>query len=384
MEVRNNEDGQTQRTPDIPPLQQIYFYLTGGCNLRCRHCWIEPHYLSGGGPVPALDPGIFREILDEALPLGLEGVKLTGGEPLLHPEIEQIIETVRERRIRLAVETNGTLCTPELSLKIAACEAASVAVSLDGCDASTHDGIRRREGGFQEALAGIGHLVTAGLPPQIIMTVMRRNKSQMAAMVRLAEDIGAASVKFNIVQPIARGLKMHEAGETLDVAELISLGQWVDGALSSGTTLPLCFHQPPAFRSLGRMFGETGDGCYHCGILGILGVLADGSYALCGIGAVMPEMVFGQARKDALKQVWCDNPVLQDIRQGLPDRLTGICATCVMKQLCLGACIAQNFYRSQDLWAPFWFCEEARRLDLFPESRLVPGGVSTTLEGGHA
>lgn len=255
-----------------------------------------------------------------------------------------------------------------------------MAVSLDGCDAPTHEWFRGREGSFREALAGIGHLVQAGLAPQIIMTVMRRNKDQMAAMVRLAETLGAGSLKFNIVQPIARGLKMREAGETLDVAELISIGKWVDEELASETTLSLCFHQPPAFRSLGRMFGESGDGCYACGIRNILGVLADGSYALCGIGAVLPQMVFGQAGKDPLKQVWRDNPVLQTIRQGLPGRFTGVCADCVMKHICLGACIAQNFYRSQDLWAPFWFCEEALRLDLFPESRLVPSGVSTRLK----
>ena len=103
----------------------------------------------------------------------------------------------------------------------------------------------------------------------------------------------------------------------------------------------------------------------------ILGVLGDGSYALCGIGETVPEMVFGHASKDSLADVWKSNPVLLEIREGLPRSLKGVCGDCVMKNICLGSCIAQNYYRSQDLWAPFWYCEEAQRLGLFPESRLV-------------
>jgi len=376
MTTAKPENSKALPKPVDYPLHQLYFYLTGACNLRCRHCWIEPRYFSAGGAFPALDSEVFQRVIDEGLPLGLKGVKLTGGEPLLHPEIDCLIEIVRDRQICLSVETNGTLCTPELARKIAECKNAFVSVSLDGCDAATHEAIRGRKGCFQESLSGINHLVKAGISPQIIMTIMRSNKDQMAAMVRLAKTLGAGSVKFNVLQPTARGLKMHEAGETLSIAELISIGKWVDGELSSRTTLPLCFHQPPAFRGLGKMFGETGDGCYQCGILGILGVLSDGSYALCGIGELLPELVFGQAGRDTLDGVWHRHPLLRALREGLPGRLKGVCSLCTMKQICLGSCIAQNLYRARDLWAPFWFCEEARRQDLFPKSRLLQAAVS--------
>ncbi len=371
------------RTGDGYPLHQLYFYLTGACNLRCRHCWIEPQYLHDAETFAALDTEVFRSILDEALPLGLTGVKLTGGEPLLHPEIDRIVEMVRDARVRLLMETNGTLCTPELARKIADCQNVSVAVSLDGSDAATHEWIRGQKGCFRTALEGIDHLVNVGIHPQIIMTVMRRNKEQMSEMVHLAKRLGAGSVKFNVLQPTARGLKMHRAGESPDVIELISIGKWVDETLALETDLPVFFHQPPAFRPLGRMFGESGDGCQCCGISNILGVLPDGSYALCGIGVLEPDLVFGRAGIDPLKMIWQENPVLQDIRQGLPERLKGICAACVMKYVCLGTCIAQNYYRAKDLWAPFWFCEEAQRLRVFPQSRLSPAGFALMSEGGH-
>jgi radical SAM protein with 4Fe4S-binding SPASM domain len=119
------------------------------------------------------------------------------------------------------------------------------------------------------------------------------------------------------------------------------------------------------------MFGDNSGGCEICGIRGIIGVLADGSYALCGIGTSVPEMVFGRAGDDDLRSVWETNEILNRIRMDLPERLEGICGQCVLKEICLGRCIAQNYYTSHSLWAPFWYCEEARRSGLFPPSRLA-------------
>jgi SynChlorMet cassette radical SAM/SPASM protein ScmF len=123
---------------------------------------------------------------------------------------------------------------------------------------------------------------------------------------------------------------------------------------------------------MGKMFGDEGDGCSSCGILGILGVLANGSYALCGIGENVPELIFGHAEADRLEDVWKTTGVLNELREGLTDRLEGICGNCLMKDMCLGSCIAQNFYRSNRLWAPFWYCEEARKARLFPGTRMRP------------
>jgi SynChlorMet cassette radical SAM/SPASM protein ScmF len=352
------------------PLSQIYFYLTEGCNLACRHCWIAPKYQTADHSYPSLKFDLFRSILEQAKPLGLTRVKLTGGEPLMHPQIRDILELIRASDFRLGMETNGVLCTPELAGIIAICKGPTVSVSLDGVDAETHEWVRGVKGCFEAAVNGIRNLVDVGLKPQIIMTIMRHNKHQMEAMVRLAESLGAGSVKFNLVQPTARGEKMHEAGETLAIAELVKLGRWADTELRDSTNLPVYYHHPAAFRPLGRMYGENGEGCGTCGIKGIIGVLSDGSYALCGIGTSVPELVFGRADTDQLEDVWNNNPVLKQIREGLPDRLQGICADCIMKSRCLGSCIAQNYYRAKSLWAPFWFCEQAYNGGLFPESRM--------------
>jgi SynChlorMet cassette radical SAM/SPASM protein ScmF len=231
--------------------------------------------------------------------------------------------------------------------------------------------VRGISGSFQRALEGIGHLTEAGLRPQIIFTVMRANREQMPEVVRLAEKLGAGAVKFNIVQPSARGEQMHEMGATLSIEELIALGSWVENELSWTTRLPIYFNHPPAFRPLSRMIGRSGDGCTVCGIRGILAVLADGSYALCGIGTSEPGLVFGHSAHDLLVDVWQKHPVLQELRAGLPDKLRGICRTCLLKSICLGNCLAQNYYWSKDLWSPYWYCQEADRLGIFPASRKI-------------
>jgi SynChlorMet cassette radical SAM/SPASM protein ScmF len=352
------------------PLNQIYFYLTEGCNLRCRHCWIAPKFQDKDSSYPVLSLDLFKSIVEQAKPLGLSGLKLTGGEPLLHPNIGEILEYIRDEDLNLTMETNGVLCTPEIARQIGECKNPFVSVSLDGAVAETHEWVRGVPGCFEAALEGIRILVNAGIKPQVIMCIMRRNKDQMESAVRLAESIGAESIKFNLTQPIARGDELHERGDTLNIEELVKLGSWVENSLSDSTDLRIVYDHPAAFRPLGKMFGDTGDGCSRCGTLGILGALANGSYALCGIGENVPELVFGHAALDRLEDIWETTKVLNELREGLTDRLEGICGDCLMKDVCLGSCIAQNYYESKHLWTPYWFCVKAWEKGLFPITRL--------------
>jgi SynChlorMet cassette radical SAM/SPASM protein ScmF len=365
-----DKDDVVKKENCVYPLNRIYFYLTEGCNLRCRHCWIAPEYQGNGHKSPYLALDLFRSIIEQAKPLGISGVKLTGGEPLLHPQIREIIHLLQIENLALNMETNGLLCTPGLARDLAACKNPFIAVSLDGSDARTHEWIRGVDGCFEAALSGIRNLVKAGFKPQVIMTIMRRNKDQMEAVVRLSERLGAGSVKFNIVQPTARGEKMHAAGETLTINELVDIGQWVETDLSFSTGLTLFYSHPLSFRPLGKMFGDKTDGCSVCGVLSILGVLANGSYALCGIGQTVPDLIFGHSTVDRLEDVWNNSYVLKELREGLPQRLEGICGDCVMKSRCLGNCIAQNYYSSKNIWAPYWYCDKAKKEGLFPETRV--------------
>lgn len=360
-------------------INTLYFYLTEGCNLACRHCWLGPRFDAAGDCYPTLPVELFETAIREAKPLGLNAVKLTGGEPLLHPHFTHLLEIIRRENLKLTIETNGLLCTSEVATEIAKSPNRFVSVSIDGTDAATHEWVRGVPGSFEAARQAVRNLVAAGTRPQVIFTVMRNNVGQVDAMVRMVEELGAASLKYNVVQPTARGENLHENQETLNISELIKLGRHVEEELTLQTKLKLFFHYPHAFRSLHRI--SSGDGCGTCGIFGILGIMASGYYALCGIGEQVPELIFGKVGKDSLEKVWKENAILKALREGLPARLEGVCSRCVMKKICLGSCVAQNYYSKNSLWAPFWFCEQAEKEGLFPTSRLatkpLPSSVST-------
>jgi SynChlorMet cassette radical SAM/SPASM protein ScmF len=354
-------------TTIAPPLGQIYFYLTEGCNLACRHCWIAPKFDSQA-KLPALPVDLFEKAIIEAKPLGLQGVKLTGGEPLMHPHFTELLEIVSRSGLSLGLETNGILCTKEVASEIGKNPKRHVSVSIDGANAETHEWIRGVEGSFEAARDGVKNLVASGTHPQIIFTVMRKNVDQVERIVQMATDLGANSVKFNVVQPTARGESMSRAGETLQVDELLRLGRRIELELAPRSRIPLIFDYPYSFKPLSRI--SKGEGCGRCSIISIIGVIATGHYALCGIGYHLPELVFGEVGKDSLENIWRDNQVLNALRSGLPDKLEGICRRCLMKHYCLGSCIAQNYYSTGNLWAPYWFCDQAYRAGIFPQSRI--------------
>ncbi len=367
--------------PAAPRLEQLYVNLTDGCNQACRHCWIDPPPPGRQAGVHMLDLALLRGVLGEALPLGLRAVKLSGGEPLLHPALGQVLDLLEERGLALNLETNGLRVDRALARRLAAMPRRFISVSLDAVDPALNDRIRGVPGSADRARAAVGLLAEAGLGPQIVMSVMRCNAGQVAPMVKLAQTLGAASVKFNLVQPTARGAALHSRGEALGVAELIALGRQVEGALSRSTPLQLLFDHPMAFRSLSRI--ARIDGRTTCALPGIMGLLADGRYAMCAMGGHAPALVYGRAGEDALASLWREHPVLRQLRAGLPQALQGVCGRCLMRGACIGACIAQSFYRTGQMWAPYWFCEQAEQAGLFPPSRLAsprpgqgdPGGA---------
>jgi len=350
------------------PLNNLYFYLTEGCNLACRHCWLAPKFDPDGSKHAMLPQELFTQAIEEAIPLGLTGVKLTGGEPLLHPSFLAMLDFLQEKELELTLETNGLLLTPETAKAIARQNNPFVSVSLDGSDAATHDKIRGLEGAFVKSTAAIRILAENDLNPQVIMSIMQSNADQLEAVIELAEQLGAGSVKFNIIQPTGRGETIFNDANELQVKELIELGRRIETETVLQTNMELYFDYPAAFRPLSRI--ASSDGCGTCGILSILGVLPSGEYALCGIGFHVKELVFGEVGNNSLANTWLNNPVLLQLRNGLPEKLTGICRHCLMKSYCSGSCIAQNYYRTGSLWAPFWFCEKSDDLGLFPDSRL--------------
>jgi len=351
-----------------PALRTLYVYLTSGCNCACQHCWFVPEVASPGvAGSDMLEPAVLRRAIEQATPLGLESLKWTGGEPTLHPQFAEFLSLQKEYELGGLIETNGMLLSAVLVEQIVAAGVTNVSVSLDGANATTHDSIRGVEGGFERTLAGVRELVNSGLRPELIFTLQRDNLAELEAFFALAEDLAAGSVELNILQPVLRGAALQNCGGMLSIAELLEINHKVNETWPEQFTVPINLDVPMAFRPLSKMINGQAGGA--CSILNILGVLPRGDYALCGVGQHISELAMGSVMETSLKEIWENHPVLGDLREGLPKRLQGVCAECLMRAACLGCCVAANYHLSKDLLAPYWFCEQAEQAGLFPGSR---------------
>ena len=359
--------------PGVPPLRAFYLYLTTGCNLHCRHCWIAPRFVDGApSPGETLDLEALREAVAEAKPMGLSGAKLTGGEPLLHPRLREIVELLSAEGLSLNMETNGVLMTPEMARFLKRESAVGfVSVSLDGADAATHDAFRGVTGSFDAALRGLDHLVAAGYQNvQVIMSLHRGNRSHLEDVARLAAAHGAASVKINPVTAAGRGGTMHRQGEALDVSEHMELDRFVREELRPRAGVAIVLSMPLALtpaKELWRTKGKVID----CGVRGILGFLGSGEIAMCGIGRVVPELVYGRLGRDRIRDLWISHPTLLELRRLLEDvrQFPGICGECVHAAACRTGCVAGNYVEGGQLVWPSTLCQEAEARGEFPASR---------------
>ena len=365
--------------PDVPALRTFYLYLSAGCNLHCRHCWITPTFVQGR-PVPAecLDFELLKRAVAEAKPLGLAAAKLTGGEPALHPEFRGIVDFLTAEGLELSMETNATLIDRELAAHLVSrTNLRRVAVSLDSSVPEEHDRFRGLRGAFAAATAGIGHFVAAGLRPQIIMSVYRGNLGQIEGLIELAIRLGAEAVKFNPVTQSGRGADLHRQGQGLDFDEWLALIHRIKGPLQDRfPQIHLGAMVPPAMSSVKELlrYGGEGAGCHVRHILGILGT---GEMALCGIGRNVPELCFGKLGQDSLRDVWMTHPVLVQMRKDLEGPYPGICGDCLHAGRCMTHCLAQNFEANGKLVSPSPLCAEAERRGVFPPTRRISYGGKT-------
>lgn len=357
----------------VPALRAFYLYMSNTCNLRCRHCWITPGFGDGKEtPGDFVDPEALRQAIVESKPLGLCSVKLTGGEPTLHPRFMEIADMLTAEGMNMDMETNGTLMTAEMARHLKEkTKVTFVSVSLDAPDARSHDNFRGMPGAFDAALRGLNYLVGAGYKNcQVIMSVHNGNRHQVEEVVALAKAHGASSVKFNPVSRTGRGIAMEESGEVMDFDEHLAFAQYVSTELRRKAGIAVILNMPPALtsmRDLLRTQGRTGD----CGVLRILGILGNGDIALCGIGRTVPELVYGKLGRDSIRDIWFTNPTILGLRRALADvdALPNPCAKCLFVRTCRTGCVANNYSESGSLIAPTWLCAEADRRGVFPSKR---------------
>ena len=186
---------ETLRLAGLRPPRTLTIAVTGACNQRCGHCWLSA---DGSDPIRHVPAGTLRRLIGEFAALGGAGVRLTGGEPLCHPDWLDLIRfAVGAGFGAVSLQTNGTLFNDAGAAAMAELDfpGLGIQISLDGATSATHD-LVRGAGAFDCAVRGMRRLVREGLGPRISIfcTEMRHNLEEIPDLLALAEDLGVASV----------------------------------------------------------------------------------------------------------------------------------------------------------------------------------------------
>jgi len=186
---------QQLNTAGLSPPGMLTLAVTGACNLACCHCWVRAGEAASCAHVPL---EALNRVVEEFAAVGGTGVRITGGEPLSHPDwLDLVRYTCSLGFATVILQTNAMLLTDEhmVALRELNFPGLGFQISLDGVTARTHD-LVRGEGAFDGALRGIGRLVQGGFGQSIsiFFTEMRHNLGEIPELLDLADGLGVGSV----------------------------------------------------------------------------------------------------------------------------------------------------------------------------------------------
>ncbi len=324
-------------------LRMVAWEVTRSCNLACVHCRAS----SLKGPYAGeLDTKECLHLVDEIAAAGKPMIILTGGEPLLRPDIYDIAKYGTDKGLRMVLASNGTLVTQEAARKMKEAGIQRVSISLDGADAKRHDAFRKVPGAYAGAMKGIAHLKKAGMDFQINTTITRDNLDQLESILKSAMALGAAAHHIFLLVPTGRGKEM--ADQAISALEYEKTLHWFhDQSLEcpiqlKATCAPHYFrilHQRKAWKKGENILAAMTRGCL-------------GGISFCFIshtGQVQPcgylEIDCGQIRKRPFPDVWTDSPEFLSLRDLA--NYKGKCGRCEFARVC-GGCRARAYEATGD------------------------------------
>ncbi|MBT3357438.1 MAG: GTP 3',8-cyclase MoaA [Euryarchaeota archaeon] len=169
------------------PLKDLRISVTDRCNFRCRYCMPRERFGESHTFLPRRALLSFEEIekvVHSCLPLGLEKVRITGGEPLLRPGIADLVRRLSALNLEVALTTNGSLLRNQAE-DLREAGLSRVTVSLDALDPKIHSEMTDSTISVEEVLDGIDAAQEVGLSPVKVNCVVQRgvNESEIEKLV---------------------------------------------------------------------------------------------------------------------------------------------------------------------------------------------------------
>lgn len=337
----------------------VVWNSTRTCNLQCIHCYSNSDAKKYDGEMTTAEALDFIEQLAEfKVPVLL----ISGGEPLLRPDLDKLVAHAVSKGIRVTISSNGTLLSAEAAKRLNKLGIGYIGISLDGT-AATNDRFRGRKGAFAAALNGIRNCIAVGQRAGLRFTINKHNYHELNDIFDMIEEENIPRVCFYHLVYSGRGDKM--TGDDLSPAE-------------TRAAVDLIMERAADFQRRGLKkeiltVDNHADGVYIYlklkktdpvrakQVLALLR-LNGGNRTGMAIGAVdwygnvhpdqfTQNLTFGNVRDRKFGEIWtdCSQPVLA----GLKNRkslLQGRCATCRWLDLCNGNFRARAAAVSGDFW----------------------------------
>jgi radical SAM protein with 4Fe4S-binding SPASM domain len=313
----------------------VAWEATGACNLSCSYCRASASSKPDPEELSTKEALSFVESLAPLHPMLI----LSGGEPLLRPDIFQLAHRATSLGMRVSLASNGTTITPGVADEIAACRISRVSVSLDAANREDHDRMRG-QGSFARAMQGIKCL-SGKVDFQINHTITGRNESDVPAMFDLAGRVGACALHFFFLVPTGRG----QVEDLLSPERQENLLHEIDREQAQHS-LDVQVTCAPQYARIARQRKRRAGGCLAG--KSFVFVSRKGDVYPCGY---FPLKV-GSIREKNFIEIWENAPELSALRERA---LTGKCGSCSYAGIC-GGCRARAYAENGDFLGPDSSC----------------------------
>ena len=346
-----------ERTPRGPV---VIWNLVRRCNLTCKHCYA----LSADHDYPGeLTLDEVRTVMADLKAAHVPALILSGGEPLLRPDLFEIAAHAKALGFYVGLSTNGTLIDAPLAGRIAAQGFDYVGISLDGLR-ETHDKFRRKLGAFDASLAALRHLRERGVKVGLRYTMTDLNAHDLPALLELMRAERVDKFYFSHLNYAGRG-NIHRGRDARHAATRAALDRLIDEAWraaqagdpvefvtgnndADGVYLLLWVerHFPRwagALRARLEAWAGNASGLYVANI--------------DNLGHVHPDTMWwhhdlGSVRERPFSQIWADtsDPLMAGLKQR-PRPVTGRCGACARLAICGGNTRVRAQQVTGDPWA---------------------------------
>jgi len=334
----------------------IAWEVTRSCLMNCVHCRAAARYGPYEGELATEECCRF---LDDVKSFSNPIIILTGGEPMMRPDIYDIAKYGTKAGLRMVMAPCGLLVTEELAKKIRDAGIMRVSLSIDGLTAESHDSFRRVNGAFEGVMKAIENFKKIGVEFQINTTITKHNVRDLPQLLEMVINLGAVAYHPFLLVPSGRAKDLVE--QEISPADYEKTLTWF---YEMRDKVPIQFKPtcaPHYYRILRQ--GESAKGktitpeLYGLDAMtkGCMGgqsfafVSHMGKVQICGF----LEEEAGDIRKELFSTIWNTSQLFQEMRN--LDRYHGKCGICEYNKFC-GGCRARAFAVSGDYLAAEPYC----------------------------